>query len=144
MAPRRSPTEAAFPAFAAADGAQALLGHRFVDALVAKDGAALASLLTGDVDFRAVTPSATWQADDPGEVAQIVLGRWFAPDRVIERVVSTEVDESLAVARVGYRFEVRQPHGRSVIEQQALYQVRDGLMSTLWLCCTGFLPLDAS
>lgn len=123
MAPRRSATDlrAAEQPGAGTSPEASPVGWRLVEALVGKDAQALRDLLSDEIDFRAVTPSGSWQASAPDEVVQVMLGTWFRPDRRVEDVLGLQVDETLPVARVGYRFAVRRPDGRFVVEQQALY-----------------------
>lgn len=117
------------------------LGVRLVRAIADQDRDELTALLAPDVRFRAITPGATWDAGDPAGVCDIVLGTWFAPDRVVTGVLSVQLDQSLPVARVGYRLAVLRPEGPTEIEQQAMYVAGSDRMSSLWLCCTGFHPV---
>ncbi len=117
------------------------LGVRLAHAIADQNRDELAALLAPDVRFRAITPGATWEASDPDGVCDIVLGTWFAPDRVVTRMLSVQLDQSLPVARVGYRLAVLRPEGHTHLEQQAMYVGEAGRMSSLWLCCTGFHPV---
>lgn len=116
------------------------LGVRLVRAIAGQDREALAALLAPDVRFRALTPGATWEAEDPAGVCDIVLGTWFAPDRVVTGVRSVQLDQSLPVTQVGYRLAVLRPEGPTEIEQRAMYVADAEHMTALWLCCTGFHP----
>lgn len=126
--------EAARPAIDAGD-----LGERFARSLAAKDLDGVASLLTGDVEFRALTPRRNWAADDPTAVVEI-LGTWFGPD---DRIVSLDKIERDAFAdreRVGYRLTVENPEGSFQLEQQA-YLATDGeRIAWLRVLCSGYRP----
>jgi hypothetical protein len=49
------------------------LGERFVDALTKKDARTLKSLLSHDVDFKALTPGKFWESNDVDEVVDDTL-----------------------------------------------------------------------
>jgi hypothetical protein len=117
-----------------------MLGAELVHAIVNQDPSALTAVLAGTVDFRAITPSRSWEAATGEAVCDIVLGTWFPPERRIERLVALHVDESLPVPSLRYRFHVSRPDGHFVVEQHALYTCTDALVSSLHISCTGFLP----
>jgi hypothetical protein len=126
--------EAARPAIAGGD-----IGERFARSLAAKDFDGVASLLTDDVEFRALTPRRTWAADDPPAVLEI-LGTWFGE---LDRIISLDKLERDAFAdreRVGYRLTVENPEGSFQLEQQA-YLATDGeRIAWLRVLCSGYRP----
>lgn len=46
--------------------------------------------------------------------------------------------------RVGYRFRVRNPDGRFLVEQQAYLYARDGRIAWMRVMCSGFRPASTS
>src|SRR5262245_39558370 len=95
------------------------LGSEFAHALQPKDAQRLGELLAPDVDFRAVTPNYSWEANSPDEVVSIVFGRWFEDSDEIRALERVETDEFADRERVGYRFSIENPEGRFLVEQQA-------------------------
>ncbi|MEU8324606.1 hypothetical protein AB0C33_40135 [Nonomuraea sp. NPDC048881] len=89
------------------------LGAAFARALAAKDRDTLHALLGDPVDFKALTPGAHWDADDPGEVVdRIILGQWFEPGAT-----------------------------RHLVEQQVYYGVAGERIAWLRILCSGFRPV---
>jgi hypothetical protein len=133
MAPPRSAT----------DRTDRSLGARFAQAVATQDPAAMKAVLSPSVDFRALTPSRAWEADDAGTVADdIVFGTWFASDRRVTDLVSVETDRLGPVEQVRYRLAVTLPDGFFVVEQQAYLRGDGEQISWLRILCTGFLPAD--
>lgn len=108
----------------------------FVDAIVARDFARARAYLGANIDFRAMTPSRVWEADDPAGVEK-VLRAWFEhPDRDVERVAPTEPESIADTLRVGWRVYGQGANGPFVYEQQAY--VREERDEVCWLrimCC---------
>ena len=90
------------------------LGQRLARALADKDEAALRGVLADDVDFRGLTPGRSWEASSPDEVGD--------------------------TARVGYRFDVDNPDGQHVVEQQVYYRGDSGRITYARVVCSGFRP----
>jgi hypothetical protein len=119
------------------------VGERFVAALAAKDRDALTGLLQPDVDFRALTPSRFWEANDAATVVDdTMLGHWFEPQDVITEVIETESGRVGRRARLRYRLAVTSPDGPHVVEQQAYYETDGERISWLRIMCAGYLPAD--
>jgi hypothetical protein len=116
----------------------ATLGTQFAHALAAKEFDRLLALMHPEIDFRGMTPSRSWAADDPAEVISGVLRRWFEDSDRFERLEHVESDSFADCERVGYRFSVTNPDGRFLVEQQAYLAARDGWMRVL---CSGFRPV---
>jgi len=124
-------------------GTEPNVGERFVTALAAKDRDALTELLRPDVDFRAMTPSRFWEADDAATVVDdTMLGHWFEPQDVITDVIETESGRVGPRASLRYRFAVTSPDGPHVVEQQAYYETDGERISWLRIMCAGYLPAD--
>jgi len=117
-------------------------GAAFAQALASKDYPRLRALLAPDVDFRALTPSRNWEAADSTTVVEDILQQWFEESDEIEQVENVETDSFADRERVGYRFTVRNPDGRFLVEQQAYLSSRDGRIDWLRVVCSGFRPVD--
>ncbi|NYE37287.1 hypothetical protein F4692_002420 [Nocardioides cavernae] len=116
------------------------LGARLAEALAAKDEAALRGLLADDVDFKGLTPGRTWEGTGPDDVVEVLLGSWFEDSDTIERVVDvTERDDVVDTSHVSYRFDLVNPGGAYVAEQQAYYRGEDRI-GHLRIMCSGFRP----
>ena len=118
------------------------LGTSFARALAAKDAGALRELLHAEVDFRGMTPNRFWEASGPGEVLEIVFGRWFEDKDEIRSLEHVETDAFADRERVGYRFSVRNTKGRFLVEQQAYLGELDGRIGWMRVVCSGFRPID--
>jgi hypothetical protein len=113
------------------------LGAAFAEALAAKDFARVAALLHPQVDFGGLTPSRTWKATGPEQVASDVLRKWLEDSDEIE-LLDVQTDTFANCERVGYRFRGRDPEGPFVVEQQAYLEERDGLVGWMRVVCSGF------
>src|SRR5918998_6626333 len=98
-------------------GGPATVGVDFAQALAAKDEERLRALLDPEVDFRGLTPSRAWEAADADAVLETLFGSWFEDKDEIESLDQVESDTVADRERVGYRFSVRTPDGRFVVEQ---------------------------
>jgi hypothetical protein len=117
------------------------LGTDFARALAAKDSSRLLDLMHPEIEFRALTPSRSWEADDRDEVLAVLLSRWFENEDVIESLDRLESDTVADRQRVGYRFSVSCPDGRYVVEQQAYLSPRDGRIGWMRVVCSGYRPI---
>jgi hypothetical protein len=120
------------------------LGAAFARALAAKDSQGLLELLHPDVEFRALTPGRSWEADDREAVLAVLLGKWFEASDDIEAVERVESDAFADRQRVGYRFRVSNPEGRFLVEQQAYLSELDGRIGWMRVVCSGYRPLGAA
>ena len=118
------------------------LGSDFARALAVKDFARIRELLHPEIDFRGMTPSRTWEAGDPDAVIANVLRQWFEDSDEILALERLETDAFADRERVGYRFSVRNPNGRFLVEQQAYWAPRDGRIGWMRVVCSGFRPAD--
>jgi 3-phenylpropionate/cinnamic acid dioxygenase small subunit len=118
---------------------------RFASALAAKDRDAMLALLGPEVEFRALTPRRTWEADDPQAVLEIVFGNWFDDSDRIEALESVESDVVADRERLRYRLSVSNPEGSFVVEQQGyLTAGEDGRIEWMRLVCSGYRPVAPS
>jgi hypothetical protein len=116
------------------------LGRRLAQAIADKDEARLRELLADDVDFKGLTPGRVWEGRGPAEVVDTVLGHWFEPaDRIVTVDDVADGETVSDTARVSYRFDVENPDGTYVVEQQAYYR-GDGRIQHLRVLCSGFRP----
>ncbi len=73
-------------------------------------------------------------------VDEVMLGKWFPPERSITAVLSVECGSVGTVEHVAYRFRARRPDGDFLIEQQAYLTTQDDRISWLQILCSGFVP----
>jgi hypothetical protein len=117
------------------------LGAEFARALSNKDSARLLELLAPAIDFQAMTPRRSWEAGDPGAVLSILFGHWFEDTDAIEALEAVDTDGFADRERVGYRFSVRNPEGRFLIEQQAYLSEHEGQITWMRVLCSGYRPV---
>lgn len=118
--------------------------RQFVAALAGKDADTLVSLFADEIDFRALTPGRVWEARSGTEaVRDVMLGKWFEPSDIIERIDAVEGGMVGHRHRLGYRLGVSNPDGRFVVEQQAFLEIADGKITWLRLLCSGYVPVTA-
>jgi hypothetical protein len=109
----------------------------FLDAILARDLPRARSLLHPEIDFRAMTPSRVWEADDPAGVED-VLRAWFEhPERTVERVDPTEPAAVEDTTRLGWRVQGTGTDGLFLYEQQAYLREDDGQVVWLRIMCSG-------
>jgi hypothetical protein len=118
----------------------ATIGAEFARAIAARDAARLAALMHPQIDFRGLTPNRDWEATDAEAVISTVFDNWFEEKDEIESLERLETDAFADRERVGYRFRIRNPDGRFVVEQQAYLSARDGRIEWMRLVCSGFRP----
>jgi hypothetical protein len=118
----------------------ATLGAEFARALAVKDFGRIRELVHPEIDFRGLTPSRSWEASDVETLISTVLAEWFGESDEIEGLEALETGAVGDRERVGYRFSVRNPDGRFVVEQQAYLSPRDGRIGWLRVLCSGFRP----
>jgi len=115
------------------------LGHRFVDAMAARDWTALRACLGAAVRFRALVPNEEKPFRDwtgPEEtLAQ--LQRWFDDSDVLE-LEQRHVERVADKTHVTYRFHGHDEDGWFRVEQQAYLLVDAGEIGRIDLVCSGF------
>lgn len=118
------------------------LGEQFARAIAAKDRDALLAVLAPSVDFRALTPGRSWEADTATAlVDDVILGHWFEPSDRIDGIEQIEHDVMVDTERVGYRLRVTNADGVSLVEQQAYLRGDDDGIAWLRIVCSGFRPI---
>ena len=126
-----------------ADAPATHLASRLATALATRDADTLLALFGSEVDFRALTPGRVWEASTPAAIVHdVILGAWFEPTDVIERVEWAETVPVASRTRLGYRLRVTSPGGSCTVEQQAYLQLTGGRITWLRLVCSGFIPND--
>jgi ketosteroid isomerase-like protein len=114
-----------------------------VKAVVARDFLGAQALMDPEVNFRAMTPKRTWEADDPPGVGE-VLRAWFEhPEREVERVEPTEPGSVEDTARVGWRVYGTEAGKPFVYEQQAFLREDGGKVVWMRVMCSGPRPAAA-
>ena len=116
-------------------------GLDFARALAAKDAQRLLALLHPEIEFRALTPGRSWEADDPETVLSVLLEHWFEEHDEITAVEQLDGDGFADRKRVGYRFRVVNPEGEFLVEQQAYLSERDGQITWMRVVCSGYRPV---
>ena len=119
------------------------IGFAYVDALVHRDAERLVSLFDGAVEFRALTPSRNWTADEPDSVVRgIVLGTWFDG---VESVSVTRLAGGSVQGRcfVDYELDLVRHGERYRIAQYAYYDVCDHKIVWMRVLCSGYRPYPA-
>lgn len=119
---------------------QTSVGAEFARALAAKDFDRIHGLLDPEIDFRGLTPRRAWEAHDSGAAIDTVLREWFQDSDEIESLDDIQTGTVADRERVGYRFSVRNPDGRFVVEQQAYLSARAGRIVWMRVLCSGFRP----
>jgi hypothetical protein len=118
------------------------LAHGFAAALAAKDRGALRSLFGSEVDFRALTPGHVWEAHTPDAlVDDVILGSWFEPSDVIQRIEDVQSGHVGSRTRIAYRLRVATGGRIFTVEQQAFCDLTDGKITWLRVLCSGFVPI---
>lgn len=120
---------------------QTHLGEEFARALFAKDFGRIGDLLDPGIDFRALTPRRTWEADTPKSTVEDVLKVWFEDSDELLELKAVESGRVADRNRVSYRFQGRNPDGPFVIEQQAYYSTEAGRIDWMRVVCSGFRPI---
>jgi hypothetical protein len=114
-------------------------GPAFAHALAARDFDKLQSLLHTEVEFRALTPRRSWEAD--GDSPTVDLFRnWFDEATVIERVEHVGLDAVGDRQHLVYRFSGHDDEAPFVIEQHVYFTERDGRIDWMRMMCSGFRP----
>jgi hypothetical protein len=96
----------------------------FAQALAAKDTERLRELLHPAIEFRGLTPSRSWEADDREAVLAVLLGEWFEDTDEIEAVEQLDGDAFSDRERESGLPVPRQQPGRPVPRRAAGVPVR--------------------
>ncbi len=123
---------------------RATVGEAFARALAAKDRDRIMDLLTGAVDFEALTPRRHWVAATPAAVVDdVILRHWLTPNDTVLELGSLTTGRVADRERVGYRLTVRRDGTDHVLEQQAYYTTDGRRISWIRILCSGYRPAEA-
>lgn len=121
------------------------LGSDFARALAEKDAPRLSRLFASEIDFRAMTPRKTWQAENAEDMLEIVFGNWFEDGDRIESLEHLETDSFADRERVGYRLSISNSEGHFLVEQQAYLSEgtgeAEGKIAWMRVLCSGYRPV---
>lgn len=121
------------------------VGRRFAHALAARDRSALIALFADPVDFQGLTPSRHWRASTPADVVDdVILGRWFAPERGTLEVRSVHETDVAGRRHLAYRLRAHRDDGDCLIEQQAYLDVEEDAITWMRVLCSGYRPTQAT
>jgi hypothetical protein len=118
------------------------LGPEFAGALAAKDSSRLLDLMHPEIDFRGLTPSRSWEANDRDTVIPMLLGQWFQQDDEIEALERLETDAVADRQRVGYRFSVTNPDGRFLVSSRHTSPLGTGGSAGCACCARAYARLS--
>lgn len=71
----------------------------------------------------------------------MILGCWFEPSDVVQRIESVQHGQVGTRTRIGYRLRVHNTAGMFTVEQQAFCDLADGKITWLRVLCSGFIPV---
>ena len=121
------------------------LAHRFAAALAGRDAAALRCLFGSEVDFRGMTPRRVWEARTPDElIDDVILGSWFGPGDVIQRIEWVQAGQVGTRIRIGYQLRVQNAGETFALEQQAFADLTDGKITWMRVLCSGGVPVPGT
>jgi hypothetical protein len=118
------------------------VGAEFAQALAVKDFQRLHALLADDIDFRGMTPGMFWEANNADEVIGEILSEWFEDQDEIERLVECSTRTIGDRQHVSYLFDVHNPDGRFLVEQQMYFDVVDGRIALARVLCSGYRSIE--
>ena len=137
------------------------LGIRFVESIAAHDLEGIRKILKPEVNFRALVPKRYQEATGPDAVdgvIDIVTGWFFEEGDDLQELLDINVTSLPFFDRYGlsYRFRIRSPESAQefraagiadipddvdwIVKQDGYYEVRDGLISKMYLACSGWMP----
>jgi hypothetical protein len=114
-------------------------GPAFAQALAVRDFEKLQSLLDPEIEFRALTPRRTWEADGDGPTVDL-FRRWFDEATAIDHVDRVETHTVGDRRHLVYRFSGHDDGGSFVVEQQIYFTEREGRIDWMRMMCSGFRP----
>ena len=121
----------------ARDAAPAV-GAKLVEAIVARDEAALASCFAPAVELLALVPRGLRERSGASDAAA-QFTRWYG-DVTELRLVDSRVEELSDRLHIAYRLDVVEDGQPYVDEQQLYCTVVDGVIERFDLVCSGFRP----
>jgi SnoaL-like domain len=114
------------------------LGERFVEAVAARDAAALAACFASGVELRALVPPGLRERTGAAEAAAMISG-WFEDSTELE-LLSSQSEQLADKLYVSYRFAAVEDEQRYLVEQHIFCTLADGKIERADLLCSGFRP----
>ncbi len=114
------------------------IGTRFVQAVAARDGSAIAACFTSGVELRALLPPGLRERTGAEAAAALVIG-WFADSTELQ-LVEFETEEVGDRLHVAYRFDGVEDGKPYVVEQHLYCTLAGGVIQRADLLCSGFRP----
>jgi len=114
------------------------VGAKLVEAVAARDEAALAACFAPAVELRALVPRGLRERSGASEAAAL-FAAWYA-DATELRVVESQVEELSDRLHIAYRLDIVEDGQPYVVEQQLYCTLADGVIERLDLVCSGFRP----
>jgi hypothetical protein len=114
------------------------LGRAFAEAFAGKDVAEMAALLHPEIDFHALTPRRTWEAQGAEQVISDVLQRWQDDFNDGAKLVEVASHSFADTESLTYRFTGFDAEGPFVCEQHAYLTEDAGRINWMRLVCSGF------
>jgi hypothetical protein len=114
------------------------VGERFLAALRARDFDRIQACFDAQVAFQALVPKGI----RPGANAEEATGwlrRWFGEADEFQ-VLASSTDRVADRLHIAYRIRLHRYDGWQVIEQHSYCTIKDGLIETMRLLCSGFRP----
>ena len=117
------------------------VGARLIESLANGDFSQARSLLAPNIQFKAYTPTkGVFELFGEDAVMALYL-EWYEAESVAEAI---ETERVVDRNRVGYRIRWKDAENKTfVFQQQAYYDVTDGLITHLQLVCSGDRPLTS-
>ena len=85
------------------------------------------------MDFRALTPRRVWETRTPDAlIDELILGSWFEPGDVIQRIESVQHGQLSTRTRIGYRLRVESAGQTYTVEQQAFCDLAGDPRAHVW------------
>jgi hypothetical protein len=116
------------------------VGAECAYALAVKDFTRVRELLKDDIDFRGMTPGSFWETNDADKVIGEILTEWFEDADEIQGLVECSTGAVGDRHHVAYLFEVRNPEGRFLVQQQMNFDLSDGKIALARVLCSGYQP----
>jgi hypothetical protein len=114
------------------------VGEALVEAIAARDEAAIAACFAHDAQFRALVPRGLRERSGATDTAELING-WL--ENVTElRLVESRAEEVADRLHVSFRLHVVEEGKPYVVEQQWYCKLADGVIERADLVCSGFRP----
>ena len=116
------------------------IGAELAHALAVKDFTRVRGLLKDDIDFRGMTPGSLWETNDADKVIGEILTEWFEDEDEIQGLIECSSGSVGDRHHVSYLFDVLNPGGRFLVQQQMYFDLDDGRIAFARVLCSGYQP----